>query len=60
MTRIGFIGVGNLGAQLAARLVRAGFEVTVHDREERAAAALLGAGASWASSPQERRSGRTA
>ena len=51
--RVGFIGVGNLGAHLAASLVRAGFEVTVHDRDERAAAALLDAGASWASSPQE-------
>jgi 3-hydroxyisobutyrate dehydrogenase len=51
--RVGFIGVGNLGAHLAASLVRAGFEVTVHDRDERAAAALLAAGASWASSPQE-------
>jgi len=51
--RVGFIGLGNLGAHLAASLLRAGFEVTVHDRDERAAAALLDAGASWASSPQE-------
>lgn len=29
--RIGFIGLGNMGKPMAENLVRAGFEVTVHD-----------------------------
>ncbi|SEN33400.1 3-hydroxyisobutyrate dehydrogenase [Gemmobacter aquatilis] len=30
--RYGYIGLGNLGGHLAASLIRAGFDVTVHDR----------------------------
>jgi 3-hydroxyisobutyrate dehydrogenase len=48
MSRVGFVGVGRLGRHLAASLVRAGFDVTVHDRDARAAAPLLEAGARWA------------
>jgi 3-hydroxyisobutyrate dehydrogenase len=51
--RYGFIGLGNLGAPLAASLLRSGFAVTVHDLDRRAADPLLAAGASWASSPRE-------
>ena len=29
--RIGFIGMGNMGVPMAANLVRAGYDVTVHD-----------------------------
>ena len=39
--RIGFIGVGNLGAHLAGSLLRGGFPVTVHDLNREAAAGLL-------------------
>jgi len=46
--RYGFIGLGNLGAKLAANLVRAGFDVTVHDLNLEAAASLIAAGAKWA------------
>lgn len=49
--RIGFIGLGNLGAKLAASLVRAGYELAVRDLDRAAAAPLLDAGASWADSP---------
>jgi 3-hydroxyisobutyrate dehydrogenase len=49
--RYGFIGLGNLGAHLAASLVRAGFEVRVHDLNRAAADGLIAAGASWAASP---------
>lgn len=49
--RIGFVGVGNLGVKLAGSLVRAGFDVTVHDRDRAAAAELLARGARWAESP---------
>ena len=50
--RFGFIGLGTLGAHLAANLVRAGFEVTVHDLDEQASASLIGTGAVWAGSPK--------
>ena len=33
----GFIGLGNLGGHLAASLLRAGFDVSVHDRNRQAA-----------------------
>jgi 3-hydroxyisobutyrate dehydrogenase len=51
--RLGFIGIGSLGAHLAASLLRAGFGVTIHDLDKTRAAALLGAGAVWARSPRE-------
>ena len=51
--RIGFIGVGNLGAHLAGSLLRSGFPVTVHDLNREAAAGLLESGAAWATSPEE-------
>ena len=46
--RLGFIGLGNLGAHLAGSLLRAGFALTVHDLERERAAGLLAAGAAWA------------
>lgn len=49
--RLGFVGLGNLGKHLAGSLVREGFPLTVHDREEAAAQPLVDAGAVWASSP---------
>jgi 3-hydroxyisobutyrate dehydrogenase len=51
--RLGFVGLGNLGRPLAASLLRAGFTVTVNDRDESAAASLLEDGAVWAGSPRE-------
>ena len=51
MTRVAFIGVGRLGRHLAASLVRAGFELTVHDRDEAAAAPLVERGARFEPSP---------
>jgi 3-hydroxyisobutyrate dehydrogenase len=51
--RYGFIGLGNLGAHLAASLVRGGFAVTVHDLNRAAADPLIAAGASWGASPRE-------
>ncbi|MGH3627825.1 MAG: NAD(P)-dependent oxidoreductase [Sciscionella sp.] len=49
--RLGFVGLGNLGSHLAASLLRAGFALTVHDRDRAAAGPLLTAGAAWADSP---------
>jgi 3-hydroxyisobutyrate dehydrogenase len=51
--RLGFIGLGSLGAHLARSLLRAGFEVTVHDLECERAAGLIAAGATWSASPNQ-------
>ena len=50
MMRLGFIGLGNLGGHLAASLLRAGFPVTVHDRDRSLADRHLAMGATWADS----------
>jgi 3-hydroxyisobutyrate dehydrogenase len=46
--KIGFIGVGNIGAPIAAQLLRAGHRLVVHDIRRAAADPLLRAGAAWA------------
>ena len=51
-SNIGFIGLGNLGAHLAASLLRAGHRVQVHDRNRAAADRLLAEGATWGDSVQ--------
>lgn len=51
--RYGFIGLGHLGAHLAGSLLRAGFDLVVHDLHRDAAAGLLARGAHWADDPQE-------
>ena len=51
--RIGFIGLGNVGAKLAGSLQRNGFDLTVRDLDPVAAQPFLDAGASWAGSPRE-------
>ena len=48
--KIGFIGVGNIGAPIAGQLLMAGHQLLVHDRRREAAAGLLAAGAGWAES----------
>jgi 3-hydroxyisobutyrate dehydrogenase-like beta-hydroxyacid dehydrogenase len=49
--KIGFIGVGNIGAPIAGQLLRAGHEFAVHDIRREAADALLALGAAWSPSP---------
>ncbi len=51
--RYAYIGLGNLGANLAACLLRGGFPVVVHDRDRAAADRLLPLGAVWADTPRE-------
>ena len=53
MTRIGFLGLGNMGSAMARRLVDAGHDVIVWNRSPRAAAELVAAGASLASTAAE-------
>ena len=50
---IGFIGLGNMGGGMAANVLRAGHDLTVHDLRREAATPLLEAGASWADTPAE-------
>ena len=50
--KIGFIGLGNVGASLAANLQRAGHALTVLDLNREAARPLLDAGAAWADGPR--------
>jgi 3-hydroxyisobutyrate dehydrogenase len=51
--KVGFIGLGNMGGAAARNLMRAGFEVWVHDIRREAGASLEEAGAHWAESPRE-------
>jgi len=48
--RIGFIGLGAMGAPMASRLVAAGFDVVVYDVSEKAVAKLVAEGAEAAES----------
>lgn len=49
----GFIGLGNHGKPIAANLLPAGFETTVHDLAPGPVAELVAAGAKAAASPRE-------
>jgi 3-hydroxyisobutyrate dehydrogenase len=51
--RVGFIGIGNMGAPMTANLLARGFEVVVHDLHRHLAAPLEALGAVWADSPAE-------
>jgi len=51
-TRVGWIGLGVMGAAMCGHLQRAGFALTVHTRTRARAEALEAAGAVWAASPQ--------
>ncbi|RZQ60770.1 NAD(P)-dependent oxidoreductase [Amycolatopsis suaedae] len=51
--RVGFIGLGNMGAPMALHLVNAGYDTIVHDTRPEAAAEHLAAGAAWAATPAE-------
>lgn len=51
--KVGFIGLGIMGASLAANLQKAGHTLTVHDARRAAADSHIKAGATWAASPRE-------
>ena len=48
--KIGFIGLGNIGAPIAGQLLKAGHTLVVHDVRLAAAEPLLAAGTAWAES----------
>ena len=52
-TRLGFIGLGIMGAAMAARLQEAGSPVTVHSRTKSKANGLISHGATWADTPAD-------
>ena len=53
MKKIGFIGLGTMGAHFATNLIKAGTEITVHDIRRDSADSHLSAGAKWADTPRE-------
>ncbi len=50
--RVGFIGLGTMGASMAANLQQSGHALVVHDVRKSAAERHLAAGAIWADSPR--------
>ena len=50
--KVGFIGLGHMGAPMSGNVLAAGHDLLVHDVHPDAAG-LLAAGASWAGSPRE-------
>jgi 3-hydroxyisobutyrate dehydrogenase-like beta-hydroxyacid dehydrogenase len=50
--KIAFIGLGNMGEPMAANLVKAGFDLNIHDVDRNKAESLVQAGAQWADSIQ--------
>jgi len=51
--RIGFIGLGLMGRPMAKNLLKAGYDLTVHDVDRKAAGEVMGLGAKKASCPKE-------
>lgn len=51
--KVGFIGLGNVGAKLAGTLLRNHVDLTIRDLDKQAAEPLLQKGAKWADSPKE-------
>jgi 3-hydroxyisobutyrate dehydrogenase len=50
--QIGFIGLGTMGAKMAANLQKAGYQLIVHDLRREAATTHLEASAVWADTPR--------
>jgi 3-hydroxyisobutyrate dehydrogenase-like beta-hydroxyacid dehydrogenase len=53
MTTVGFVGLGHMGGNMAARLHSAGYEVYGNEREREHARALEEAGLRWRDTPRE-------
>lgn len=51
--KIGFIGLGVMGASMAEHLLNAGYELHVHNRTKSKADALIAKGAIWEDSPAD-------
>lgn len=53
MAKVGYIGLGIMGGSIARNLIKAGHELVVHNRSQRAVDELLALGATGASTPKE-------
>ncbi len=51
--KVGFIGLGRMGAPMCGNILAVGHDLLVHDVRRDVAAGLLAAGAAWAGSPRE-------
>ena len=51
--KVGFVGLGHMGAPMSRNILAAGHDLIVHDLNPLAAADLVAAGAAWAASPRE-------
>jgi 3-hydroxyisobutyrate dehydrogenase len=51
--KVGFVGLGHMGAPMSRNVLAAGHDLIVHDLNPVAAADLVAAGAAWAASPRE-------
>jgi 3-hydroxyisobutyrate dehydrogenase len=58
MKKIGFIGLGTMGAPMASNLLRKGYTVTVYNRSVSKAEVLAGEGAAVAITPREAAAGQ--
>jgi len=56
--KVGFVGLGHMGAPMSRNILAAGHDLVVHDLRAEAAAALVARGAAWAASPREAAQGR--
>ena len=52
-TRVGFIGLGNMGGPMAGNLIAAGYRLTILDLDRTRGEDLEAAGARWAATPLE-------
>jgi 3-hydroxyisobutyrate dehydrogenase len=52
-TRVGFIGLGNMGSGMTRNLQKAGFDLVVNDIRRESADQLVADGAEWAETPAE-------
>lgn len=53
MKKVGFIGIGRMGRPMAARLLAAGYPLTVYNRTQAKTEALVAQGAKAAATPQQ-------
>lgn len=49
--KVGFIGLGTMGAKMAMNAIKGGHQLTVHDMSSQVAKQHIDAGATWAASP---------
>ncbi|MBA3868783.1 MAG: NAD(P)-binding domain-containing protein, partial [Anaerolineae bacterium] len=53
MAKVGYIGLGIMGASIVRNLIKAGHELVVHNRSQKIVQELVSAGATAAPSPKE-------